>query len=73
MMSVFSYYGKDEVVKDIIRFCVNNPQNLDFGDKLDISYRKLEYGCGWVCVSINFNHYWDLKDFALTAKLVREV
>lgn len=73
MFSVFTYYGKDEVVRDIIHFCVDNPQNFNFGKKLDISYKRLEYGFSWVCVIVNYKNYWQMKDFALTAELVRGI
>ena len=71
--SVFTYYGKDEIVRDIIHFCVNNPQNFNFGEKLTISYKRLEYGFGWVMVIVDYKNYWAMKDFALTAELVRGV
>lgn len=71
--SVFTYYGKDEIVRDIIHFCVDNPQNFNFGEKLTISYKRLEYGFGWVMVIVDYKNYWAMKDFALTAELVRGV
>ena len=73
MMSVFTYYGKNEIVKDIINYCVSNPENLDFGDKLNITYRKLEYGFAYVSILVNYKDFSRLHDFKLVAELIKEV
>lgn len=71
--SVFTFYGKDEVARDIIKYCVNNPNGLDFGNKLDISYRKLEFGMGYISVLVDYNDYATLDEFKIVAELLREV
>lgn len=73
MMSVFAYYGKEDVVKDIINYCVNNPNHLNFGDKIDISYCKLEYGFAYVSVLVDYKDFSTLCNFRDIAKLLREV
>lgn len=70
---VFTYYGLDEIVRDIITFCVDNPMGLDFSDKLSLSYRKLEFGFGYVSVIVNTNDYATICDFQLIAELLRGV
>ena len=70
---VFTYYGLDEIVRDIITFCVDNPMELDFSDKLSLSYRKLEFGFGYVSVIVNTNDYATICDFQLIAELLRGV
>lgn len=71
--AVFTFYGKKEVAQDIVRYCANNPENLDFGDRLDITYKNLEFGCAYVCVIINYRDFDKMCDFRLTAELMREV
>ena len=70
---VVSFYAKDEVIRDVINYCVNNPENLNFGDRLNINYRKLEFGFGYMCVAIESKDKDKLYDFKDIAQLLREV
>ena len=72
--SLFMFYGNKEVAKDIINYCVNNVDNLDFGDKLEIVYNPHYFhNNAFMSVKVDCFDYDKLCDFRLTAELIRGI
>ena len=71
--TVFSYYGKKEVINDIIDYINNNPNKLDFDEYIDIRFGRLMSDEAYICVGIEVFDYAILKEFVLTAELLHEV
>ena len=71
--STFNYYGTKEIVGDILDFIHNNPMHLDFGELVELTYNNLMSAEAYICFTVELFDYAIVKEFVLTAELMREV
>lgn len=73
-MKIYTYYcfySVNNAINDIIDYCRNNPDNLDFGDVLEISTRGITSDCSFLSVKINIENWETFNKFCIIAEMLR--